>query len=492
MKYKLLGLTACMLSIVIAVLAPLTVSGHALKDRVHQHREGVPETACEHEEDVLCTYLPIVEINTGGQTIPGRPVKDSEEKYTLSEDGETYITADIRIIGRDSSEYHHTYDAPDVESAVRIRVRGNSSRSFEKPSYALKLVDDKGKNNFCEIMGMDAHSDWVLYGPWLDKTAIRNYMFYNLSGEIMDYAPNVRYCEVIVDGDYQGLYLMTEKITAGTDGSRLDLKVNAKGNTYTGYLLRLDHRKADEQPLNTFTDYTYIQEPELMLQLEFPGEKNRSSEMEEEIRRDFSEFEKSLYSYDYNDKKYGYKARTDMDDFIDYFIINEITGNLDAGNFSTYIYKNADGRLRLCVWDFNNACDNYFDGEQGYRGLFMPWRQWFWMMVKDEDFTDRTIYRYRELIKGVLSEGNMDAYIDETLKFIEPALERNDERWGSVSEQASKLLKPESRNIESRDEAEGQLKGYLHNRGEWLDENIETLRQFSAPSRTKKFNEVND
>ena len=86
----------------------------------------------------------------------------------------------------------------------------------------------------------------------------------------------------------------------------------------------------------------------------------------------------------------------------------------------------------------------------------------------------------------------MDAYIDETLKFIEPALERNDERWGPVSEQASKLLKPESRNIESRDKAEGQLKGYLHNRCEWLDENIETLRQFSAPSRTKKFNEVND
>ena len=81
----------------------------------------------------------------------------------------------------------------DVSSAIRIRMRGNSSREFDKPSYAIRLVDKKGENNPLSIMGMDAHHEWVLYGPWLDKTAIRNYMFYNLAGEMMSYAPNGRF-----------------------------------------------------------------------------------------------------------------------------------------------------------------------------------------------------------------------------------------------------------------------------------------------------------
>ena len=107
-------------------------------------------------------------------------------------------------------------------------------------------------------MGMDAHHEWVLYGPWLDKTAIRNYMFYNLAGEMMSYAPNVRFCEVILNnGEYEGLYVMTEMITGGKDGARLGLRVNAKRSTFSGYLLRLDHQHAGEEALNSFTTYTY-------------------------------------------------------------------------------------------------------------------------------------------------------------------------------------------------------------------------------------------
>lgn len=114
------------------------------------------------------------------------------------------------------------------------------------------------------------------------------------------------------------------------------------------------------------------------------------------------------------------------------------------------------------------------------------------MLIKDEDFTERIIQRYHSLRKGLLSEESLYRYIDETLDFIAPALERNDARWGSVEQQAKGLLVPVSRNLDSRSAAEGQLKGYLRNRGEWLDENIETLRQYSASSRVKQYNEVND
>lgn len=111
--------------------------------------------------------------------------------------------------------------------------------------------------------------------------------------------------------------------------------------------------------------------------------------------------------------------------------------------------------------------------------------------MKDEDFTERIIFRYHQLRKGILSEEALDTYIDDTLEFIAPALERNDKRWGEVSTYAN-LLVPSERNLESRSAAEGQLKGFLHNRGDWLDTYIETLRQYSAASKVKEYNEVND
>lgn len=128
------------------------------------------------------------------------------------------------------------------------------------------------------------------------------------------------------------------------------------------------------------------------------------------------------------------------------------------GNYSTYIYKGTGNLYHMCVWDFNNACNNYFEEELPYTGFFLNNRLWFEMLIKDEDFTERVIQRYHSLRKGLLSEESLDRYIDETLDFIEPALARNDARWGSVEQQAKGLLVPLSRNLDSESAAEGQLK----------------------------------
>lgn len=435
MKYKIIGFTCCFAVILIAAFAPLFYKDYRKTERIHQHEQEIPQEPCTDPADGgLCTYLPIVKIDTDGVVIPGRPIKDDGNNriYTRAADGETTIAAQMDIIGNDSKEYHHANETADVSSAIRIRMRGNSSREFDKPSYAIRLVDKKGENNPLSIMGMDAHHEWVLYGPWLDKTAIRNYMFYNLAGEMMSYAPNVRFCEVILNGEYEGLYVMTEMITGGKDGARLGLRVNAKRSTFSGYLLRLDHQHAGEEALNSFTTYTY--KTPFMLQIEYPGSRNRDARLTEEIRQDFSNFEKTLYSYDYDREKHGYTSMIDVDSFVDYFIINELSSNADAGNYSTYIYKGTDNLYHMCVWDFNNACNNYFEEELPYTGFFLNNRLWFEMLIKDEDFTERIIQRYHSLRKGLLSEESLYRYIDETLDFIAPALSRNDARWGSVEQ----------------------------------------------------------
>lgn len=161
-------MAACTVVLLISVITPLFLTGHDKVVRVHQHRQDIPQYECTETDDGgLCTYLPIVEINTGETQIPGCPVSNNDGtlSYTTAADGATVISADMNIIGTDTGEYHHANGKSDISSRINIRIRGNSSRYFDKPSYAIRLVDNEGNNNPQLVMGMDAHHEWVLYGP---------------------------------------------------------------------------------------------------------------------------------------------------------------------------------------------------------------------------------------------------------------------------------------------------------------------------------------
>lgn len=494
MKYRIWGIGAC-IAVILLCLAASGIGKSEIgkgteRNRYEQHVEAEDKEPCTHDENILCTHLPLVEIDTEGQEIPGKNILDERGKIIgteKTEDGEDEIFGSISIIDNEKTN-NHIDDVPTVESRMKIHIRGNTSRSFEKTNFSIRLTDENGENNPQSIMGMDAHHEWVLHGPYLDKTLMRNYMWYNIAGEIMDYAPNVRFCEVLVNGEYQGVYVMTESITAGKDNARLNFTVNKKDNTFTGYLLRLD-RGSDNKMKNIGTFSQYSLRTNMQINIEYPGTKNLTAELVKAITKDFSEFEKALYSYDYDDRKYGYKNRIDVDSFVDYFLINELTCNYDAGWLSTYIYKGTDGKFRMCVWDFNSCCDGYQEQLLPTDGFQMQDCLWYFMLTKDEDFTDRIVSRYRELQKTWFDEEYLCDYIDSVVEFLGPAIDRNYEKWGYSFEQEYDMLKPEKRNPRSYEKAICDMKNFLHKRIQWMDENIETMRQYSAESKIKKFNE---
>lgn len=488
MKYKITGCIACVCAILLSVITP--VFAKRTHTRYNQHIDEEVKAECSHDDGTFCTHLPLVQINTGGKEIPGRAVVDDKGKitgFTTAEDGSDSVLAEITVTDNEKRN-NHLSDAPAIDSKTVIHVRGNSSRRFDKSGYALRLVTDSGENNPQSVMGMSAHHEWALHGPFLDKTLIRNYMWYNISGEIMDYTPNVRFCEVFINGEYQGVYVMTETITAGKDGSRLNLSVDKKDNTFSGYLLRLDRGSDNEvKNINQFTNYTLrTLNP---MNIEYPGTNNLNSELAENITKDFSSFEKMLYSYDYDDKKYGYKSRIDALSFADYFIINEFTCNYDAGWLSTYIYKDTDRKFRMCVWDFNSACDAYEDSVILPNHFEMQNCLWYVMLVKDRDFVKQIISRYKSLRKTYLSDSYLNEYIDGVIEYLGPAIERNYEKWGYSFEPEYDMLKPSERNPRTYEEAVKKMKSFLKVRGKWMDENIESLLQYCAESKVKKFNE---
>ena len=141
----------------------------------------------------------------------------------------------------------------------------------------------------------------------------------------------------------------------------------------------------------------------------------------------------------------------------------------------------------MVIWDFNSACNNYAAYAFPDEGFQMQNVVWYFMLMKDESFTESIIDRYRELRKTYLSEEYLLSYIDDVVAYLGPAVERNFEVWGYTFEDY-RPLNPDSRNPDSYEEAVEQLKEFCRERGEWMDENIEALCQYSHPSGNKKYN----
>lgn len=347
MKYKRMALAACALLLLLSAtnLSAVLTDEHP---RYHQHLERPAYTPCaEHDGETLCTHLPLVLIDTGGAEIPGVPIRSGgsgreDDAFTTTADGSTLLRASVSVVDHAEGN-NHPADTPTLQSVIDIRVRGNSSRYFDKHSYLVKtLTDDGAASRDVAMLGMDAFDEWTLHGPYLDKTLIRNYMWYNLAGEIMDYAPNVRFCEVLLNGVYQGLYVMTETVSSGAD-ARLKLTEPSKDTVQTSYALRLDRGSGNEvKNIETFSQYALrnLQDMDIV----YPGTKWLTPERAAWIAQDFSDFEKSLYSYDYDTEPYAWWEQADMSSFVDYFILNEFTCNYDAGWLSTYIYRDVRGK----------------------------------------------------------------------------------------------------------------------------------------------------
>ena len=219
MKYKLLGSAMAVLMLLCA-LGASAVDRDSGANRYHQHLSApVPREECGCGGEDLCTHLPIIRIETGGQEIPGSIIRDPEDEdvvlgYTTTETGAEEILVSIETVETEGV-WHHASDEADQSGLAWFRIRGNSSRNFPKKNYRIELVaDETGTQNLeLPLLGMDPDNDWALHGPFLDKTLLRNYVWMNLSAEIMGYAPEMRFCEVLLDGEYIGVYVLRQTIT---------------------------------------------------------------------------------------------------------------------------------------------------------------------------------------------------------------------------------------------------------------------------------------
>lgn len=474
MKYKV----TFFVIVIIASIFSFFCNGYVKsleKNRVDQHLDYKVNNTCDGSS--FCTHLPIISIDTHGQEIP-MPIKSEikEEKENVS------------IVGSFSLKFNaneSTYltDEDTISSSAVIKYRGKSSRYYPKHQYSISFIDGKGNNKDISLLGMKKENKWVLNGPYLDKTLIRNYLAYNISGKFRDDVPEVRFCEVFVNGKYQGVYLLTESISRSlTQITRF----KPKWTNISSYLIRYDRYDENKHNIDNFTKYTGKLVPGNVINVIYPPTDKLSSDILKYITDDFSSFEKALYSYDYKE----YSKYIDVDSFVDYFIINEFFKNNDAGTHSTYFYKDVRGKIHIGpIWDFNNSLDNYVAEISSIDGFMFQNKTWYNILLKDEKFVNKVIKRYKALRKSYLDYQYLENYIDGAIEYLGDSIDRNYEVWGYTFTKlpVDGMLFPYERNYTSYEEAVTQMKTFIKKRGEWLDENIETLKQYCHRSVIKSY-----
>lgn len=418
------------------------------------------------------TNLPLVKINTNGQTILD----------------DIRIVADMEIIYNGPNAINHYSDFPNnYNNKISIEKRGSSSQMFPKKSYSIETQDVFGNNNNVSLIDMPAENDWVLYAPYSDKSLMRNVITYKLGGEMMNYAPRTQFCELILNDEYVGVYVLTEKIKR--DNNRVDIaKLDSDdlaGDSLTGgYIVKID-KTTGGSSIGWVSPYAPPNDPSEQIDFlyHYPKEDDIQPAQANYIQNYITDFENALMSPNFGDSVIGYTPFIKDKTFIDFFIFNELSKNVDGYRISSYMYKDKEsngGKLKMGpLWDFNIAYgnSNYCDGEfyTGWQkdfnaicqhGNMVPF--WWNRLLEDTTFANKLKCRWELKRQTTLDVNYIHQQIDSFALYLNDAQQRNFDKWNILGA----YVWPNNYIGNSYQDEVNYLKNWIANRIDWLDQNM--------------------
>jgi hypothetical protein len=411
------------------------------------------------------TLLPLMVIQTGGTPIPDEP----------------RITAHMGLIDNGPGRYNSPDDPFNVyDGQISIEIRGESSAYFyEKKSYSIETQTDSGTNNNVSLIGLPEENDYVLYGPYGDKSLIRNVLTYRLFEDFGHYAPRTRFMELMIDEDYKGLYVLTEKIKR--DKNRVDIARLTPADTTMedisgGYLLRIDKtsKMAPEEYWESPVSPPVEGYGRIIYQNFDPGYYELTDKQRLYIWSHLLKFETALVSPDFMDPQKGYRAYLDLPSFIDLMILNEFVKDVDGFRLSHYFYKEKDSDGGKLVngppWDYNLTFGNSDYTEDVHRTYNWTYTltntiYWWARTMEDPWFRNQVYCRWDELYGSILSPGRVNTMIDSLILEMGDAVPRNFERWPILGV----YQWPNSYVGNTYGEEEAYLRTWIGERLKWID-----------------------
>jgi len=407
--------------------------------------------------------LPIVVIETdGGANIPDEPKVLGTMKIIWHQDGSRNYMSDI-----DNPEFLN-YDG-----RMGIERRGSSSQTYSnKKPYAIEtLQDDNVTNNNVSIFNMPEENDWILNSLAYDQTGMRDFLAYELSEAIGQYASRRQYCEVVINGDYKGLYVFMEKIKP--DKGRVNIeKMDQTCNQYPevtgGYIVKADKTTGGDPVAWTMQGYGggwggWGSNTDFIMHYPKPAEVTNTQK--NYIHGVFNDL--ASVSNQHNTAiNAGIPAVIDVASFVDFIMIAEYSSNVDVYSFSTFFHKDRCGKLRAGpVWDYNLAFG--YDAF-GNRSKYDVWQfnnsdnngPKFWKDLFDTGlFRCYLAKRWFELTEPgqPLNYDRVCSRIDEIDELISEAVARDNQRWNQMNQHTTYV---------------NNMKTWLQQRTNWLNQNM--------------------
>lgn len=378
--------------------------------------------------------LPICIIDTRGQTINNEPK----------------ILVQMKVIDNGPGKMNHVKDKTyNYNNFIAIEIRGNSSQFYPQKQYGLELRDSvTGADLDASLMGMPAEEDWVLYAPYNDISMLRNVLAYNLWNEMGHWGPRTRFCELILNNEYVGIYILMESIKRGP--TRLDIsKLKPEDTTGLdvtgGYIMKID-KKNSPSDLSFTSKVRSTSNENIEWLYHYPDSDDIVSAQQNYIHNYIDTVEQLIASTGFADPKNGYKKYLSVNSFIDYFLINEFSRNIDAYKASSFFYKEkleANGSKGMFkagpVWDYNFAFGNagFCSGGQTNGWMYdgcvpatLPtpilWRR----LLVDTNYVNAVKCRYLELRKTIWDTNYLIQYLNHyALDTLDTAQKRHFTKW---------------------------------------------------------------
>ena len=372
---------------------------------------------------------------------------------------EPKITTLMEIFYNGEGALNSLNDEPQISTAIGIEARGFSSRGFAKKQYAIETQmfgnpqcanENYNTNLFCNGFKpeegvdygdeciFDIENDFVLLGPFRDRTYMRNAITYELWDRMENIGSNSKYVEFILNGSYLGLYLMFER--PKIDERRVPISTDITDEPDGGWMIKVE--SGGEQDFrvgyDSYTKYEFFD----------PDEGDGLSEQSKnDIMTQITTFEKAV---DDNTSTEGgtenlVRSLMDVKTFSEYWLIQEFARNNEGFTRSQYWHSFGTGdyapdgfdnnKIYISfVWDMNHAfaatiidydgwaTQNFFAIPQVWGNLFKT--QWF-----QEEIYNKYVYFKDELPIFNVSEINklINKFSNEILSYN--AVNRDQKRW---------------------------------------------------------------
>ena len=416
---------------------------------------------------ILGPPLPLMKIQTGNQNIVDEPK----------------IPGSLQIYQEELLVEEHL---------IGIEIRGSSSQMFDKKSYGFETWDEMGEDLNTSLGGFPEEEDWILYGPYSDKSLVRNVLIYELSNNMGQYASKTKFYELEINEIFQGTYVLMEKIKR--DRNRVDISKNKVEDITGGYIIKIDKPTGDgdwyDENIAFASQYNttgvLVDTGNINFLYEYPKADDINEEQKKYIQDYIHLFETALISEDFESIENGYRQFIDLDSFIDFFILNEFSKNPDGFRLSTYLHKEKGGKLKMGpIWDFNLAFGNvnYCDGDSPYGWAHRfndicsgdNWQVPFWWnrFLDDPEYVILLKERWAILRSEILSSDTVSGRLRELQDNLKgsSAIDKNFGKWLILG----KYIWPNKFIGDSYDSEINYLEEWINERFDWLDQNINEL-----------------